>query len=149
MSPPSEVLRRARTAVAVVFFVNGAAFAAWASRVPAIRGRLGLSDGQQGLALIGLAAGAVLGLPLAGIVVAWWGSALVIRGALLGYCAALIVLPFAGSPGWLALAAFGLGNSVLDVAMNEHGVEVEPGYGRQILSGFRALFSFGGLSARW
>ncbi len=49
----------ARVAVAVVFFVSGAVFASWASRVPAIRG--GLAHGQLGLAMAGLAAGALPG----------------------------------------------------------------------------------------
>jgi len=142
------VLRRARLAVAVVFFVNGAVFAAWASRVPAIRGQLGLSDGELGLALLGLAAGALLGLPTAGALVARWGSVIVVRGSLLTYCLALGLLPWAGNLSWLtlALAALGLSNSLLDVAMNAHGVEVERGYQRKILAGFHAQFSFGGLA---
>jgi MFS family permease len=142
------VLRRARVAVAVVFFVNGAAFAAWASRVPAIRGALGLSDAQLGLALLGLAVGALAGLPVAGVLVARWGSVVVVRASLVIFCASLALLPWAPALGWLTLAltTMGLGNSLLDVAMNTHGVEVERGYGRQILGGFHALFSFGGLA---
>ncbi|MGI8797742.1 MAG: MFS transporter [Pseudonocardia sp.] len=142
------MLRRARVAVAVVFFVNGAAFAAWASRVPAIRGELGLSDAQLGLALLGLAVGAVLGLPAAGVLVARWGSVAVVRASLVIFCGSLALLPWSAGLVWLTLAltALGLGNSVLDVSMNTHGVEVERGYGRQILGGFHALFSFGGLA---
>jgi len=131
-----------------VFFVNGAAFAAWASRVPAIRGELGLSDAQLGLALLGLAVGAVLGLPAAGVLVARWGSVAVVRASLVIFCGSLALLPWSAGLVWLTLAltALGLGNSVLDVSMNTHGVEVERGYGRQILGGFHALFSFGGLA---
>lgn len=143
-----QALGRARVAVAAVFFVNGALFASWASRVPAIRGRLGLSDGELGVALLGLAVGAVVGLPTGGALVARCGSARVVPAGLVGMSLSLAVLPWAGGQGRLAvaLAALGVSNSLLDVAMNAHGVEVERGYRRQVLAGFHALFSFGGLA---
>lgn len=46
----------------------------------------------------------------------------------------------------LALVAFGSANGVLDVSLNAHGVAVEKGYGRPILSSFHAAFSLGGLT---
>ena len=60
--PPS----RARLAVATVFFVNGAILASWVPHVPLIKARHTLSDGQLGIVLLSMAAGAVLALPAAG-----------------------------------------------------------------------------------
>ena len=56
--------RGAGVGAAAYFLVTGIIFATWASRVPAIKGGLDLSDGQFAIALLGLEAGAVLGLQL-------------------------------------------------------------------------------------
>ena len=37
--------RPARQAVAAIFLLNGLLFGSWAARIPAVRDRLGLSDG--------------------------------------------------------------------------------------------------------
>ena len=45
----------------------------------------------------------------------------------------------------LSLAAFGLSNGVMDVAMNAHGVLVERNIGKPVVSSFHAMWSVGGL----
>ena len=65
----------ARRAVAVVFVVNGFAFASWVSRIPDLRDTLDLSPGRVGLLLLCLSAGTVLALPLSGLVVHRLGPA--------------------------------------------------------------------------
>ena len=47
-APPATAVRVARTAVFTAFAINGAAFAAFASRVPDIKHELGLSAGRSG-----------------------------------------------------------------------------------------------------
>src|SRR3954465_14575543 len=68
--PPSALspaaLLRARWGVGLVFFVNGAAFASWVSRIPALRAGLGLSDGVLGSVLFAMSCGVLLSFPLAG-----------------------------------------------------------------------------------
>lgn len=70
----SYKLQSARAASAVVFFMTGAVFASWASRVPAVQERLELSAGQLGLAVLGLEAGAIVGLPLGAVLATRLGS---------------------------------------------------------------------------
>ena len=65
-SPPAALLSRARWGVALIFFVNGAAFASWVSRIPALRAGLGLSDGALGSVLFAMSCGVLLSFPLAG-----------------------------------------------------------------------------------
>src|SRR6058998_1884712 len=65
-----------RSAVAVFFFINGAALASWVLHIPAIRSRHMMSDGQLGLVLLSMAAGSVLALPVAGWLVSRLGSRL-------------------------------------------------------------------------
>ena len=54
-------------------------YAAWATRIPAIKDDLGLSDGELGLAILGLEAGAIVGLPAGGALVARAGSRQALR----------------------------------------------------------------------
>ncbi|MDQ3663566.1 MAG: MFS transporter, partial [Actinomycetota bacterium] len=55
--------------VAVVFALNGFAFAALFSRIPAVRDTLDLSPAGTGLLLLALSAGTLTALPLSGAVV--------------------------------------------------------------------------------
>jgi MFS family permease len=140
--------RRARGAVTAIFFLNGLLFGAWAARIPAIRDRLALSDGELGLALAFLPIGAIIAMPLAGALAARAGSRRATRAAFALACATIGVVAFAPSLAAFAALAFalGVGMGSLDVSMNVHGVTVERRYGRPILSSFHAAFSLGGLA---
>jgi MFS family permease len=134
--------------VSVLFVVCGAAFSTWASRIPAVQGRLGLSTGQLAVGLFGLAAGSVLTLVGAGPLITKIGSrAGVVAGATV-LCAALPLVAFA--PGLIlfvaALVILGVGNSLLDASMNAHAARVEAQYGRPIFAGFHAFWNIGGLA---
>jgi MFS family permease len=140
--------RPARSAVTAVFFLNGFLFGSLVARMPAIRDHAGLTNGELGLALACIAAGAVIAMPVAGALAARHGSRGVTRGALALACAAILPPVLATSLPALAAAflVLGLAMGSLDVTMNAHGVAVERRYDRPILSGFHAAFSFGGLA---
>src|SRR4051794_13522502 len=118
-----EAERRARAATTLIFFLTGAVFAAWSTRLPSIKDHLDLSDGRLALAILGLEAGAILGLPAGGALVARLGSRAALRGAFVAYPLGLVAVAFArGVVGLgLALAAMAVANSVVDVAMNAQG----------------------------
>jgi len=141
-------VKAARTAVTATFFVHGALFGTWLSRIPAVKTELALSDGELGLALLGVTVGAVLSLPLAGWLVSRTGSRATVVLGLPVF--ALLLVPLAFAPGLLSLAvalfAFGAAAGAVDVAMNAHGLAVEARYGRPILSSLHAGWSFGGLA---
>src|SRR6266508_1303712 len=139
-------LRRARIGVALTFLVTGVVFGTWSARLPAIKQALDLSDGGLGVAFMGLNAGAVAGLQLGGALVPLTGSRTALRVALPVYAAALAGPALAGDLATLTAALFALGgvNSVVDVAMNAHGVIVERGYRRPVMSSFHAMYSLGG-----
>jgi hypothetical protein len=142
-----ERARRARIGAAACFLLTGALSASWASRVPAIKGGLGLGDGQFAIALLGLEAGAVLGLQLGGLVVPCVGSRRALGVSLLAFSGALLGPALA--PDLVVLAAslflFAVLNSVVDVAMNAQGVAVGRSVGRPVLSGLHAMHSLGGV----
>src|SRR5918997_2674556 len=136
-----------RIGAAACFLLTGAISASWASRVPAIKDDLALSEGQFAIALLGLEAGAVLGLQLGGLVVPRTGSRRALIVSLLAFSGALLG-PALG-PSLLVLAvslfAFAALNSVVDVAMNAQGVAVQRLVGRNVLSGLHAMHSLGGI----
>ncbi|QLC35173.1 MFS transporter (plasmid) [Halarchaeum sp. CBA1220] len=139
--------RRARLADATVFLVLGAAFGTWAVRIPAIQRALSLTEGAVGLALLGLAAGSIVGLVASGVLVGRVGARRLIRVGLVVYCLALPALAHAGGLTALVggLAVFGAGKGLMDTAANTQGLRVERAYPKSIMGSFHALFSGGGL----
>jgi MFS family permease len=133
--------------VTYTFAANGALFGAWAVRIPEVKADLGLSSGQLGLALLGIAIGSLVSLPLGGAAAARFGSARTTRLAFLAFLP-VALLPLVAPTGPLLFAAlvlWGLAGGGLDVSMNTQGVTVERRYGRSVLSGFHAAFSLGAL----
>ena len=138
----------ARRAIAVVFFVDGALFASWASRIPALAAHVGASSATLGLALLAPAVGALVAMPAVGRWLPGRSSRTFCRAAIVGLGVAVALPGLAGSVPVLGvtLLAVGLANSTLDVSMNAHGVTVEREVGRPILSSLHAAFSFGGFA---
>jgi hypothetical protein len=138
---------RARTGAGACFLLTGFVSASWASRVPAIKDGLGLGEAGFATALLGLEAGAVLGLQLGGLVVPRTGSRGALVASLAVFSGALLLPALAPSLPLLAagLFAFAALNSVADVAMNAQGVAVQRFMGRPVLSGLHAMHSLGGV----
>ncbi len=139
---------RSRCAVSTIFFVNGLVIASWVPHVPAVKAYHGLSDGELGLVLLAMAAGAVLALPAAGWMVGRLGSRTMTTMAAVALCLALRFPVLSSTvPGLcLSLGFLGACNGTLDVSMNAQAGLVEAEYRRPIMSSFHALFSLGGLA---
>jgi MFS family permease len=140
--------KQARSAVTAIFLLNGLIFGAWAARIPAVRDRVGLSDGELGIVLACAAVGSILAMPIAGGGAARIGSRRATRAAFALVCLAIGLIALAPTLPVLCALAFFYGASMgsLDVSMNAHGVAVEGRYGRSILASFHAAFSIGGLA---
>jgi MFS family permease len=135
-------------AAATLFVLTGLVSATWAARIPGIQEQLGLSPGALGLAVLGLEGGGIVGLPAGGALVARRGSRAVLRAGFAAYPLALVAVALA--PGLAALAAglacMAFANSLVDVAMNVHGVELERRAGRPLMSRLHAGHAFGVLA---
>jgi MFS family permease len=144
------VLSSPRAAVAAAFLIHSTVSGTWAPRLPAIKESLGLSDGELGTALVGLAIGLVAGTRVAGAPIDRFGSRPVMRAGFPLLAATLLLPGLAGSAPtlFLSLLVLGVASGALDVAMNAQGIEVERRLGRPILSGLHGLWSVGlGLGA--
>ena len=138
----------ARLAVLAAFFVNGLLLATWVSRIPAIQAKLNMSEGTLGLVLMGISAGVIVALSMAGGLVGRFGSRPVTVAAGVGLC---LVMPLPAlmptAPALFAsLFIFGAFLSTMDVAMNAQAVAVERRAGKPLMSSFHAAFSIGGLA---
>ena len=106
---PRAVPGTARWAIAAIFAVDGAMVGTWAARVPALQERAGVSTATLGLALAGLAAGALVAMPISGWRTARVGSR---RTTLVCATALVFALPIpalATSAAGLILGAVALG----------------------------------------
>ena len=139
--------RVARWAISSVFLLVGVGTANWAVRIPAVQRSLDLSDGQLGLALLGVSAGAIGAMPITGRLVARFGSRPVTWAGTIAFAIALALPPLAPTFGLLvaALVALGLTNGILDVAMNAQAAAVQRSYQQPIMGSVHAFYSFGGL----
>ena len=136
------------TSTRLAFLIAGLGTACWASLVPFARARLGIGDAALGLLLLGLGAGSIVAMPLAGLLTRRLGCRAVILVAAGLLCVGLP--PLAAIRGVWAMSAglllFGAALGSLDVAMNVQAVLVEHEAGRPLMSGFHGLYSAGGIA---
>jgi MFS family permease len=141
----ASAVARARRGAWAAFCVTGLVAASWAGRVPAVAERLDLSAGGLAVAVLGIEGGALVGLPLGGALVTRWGSRLGLRAGFVAYGPGLLAAALAPSLAWLVLglAVWAATNSVVDVALNAQGVELERRTRRPLLSGLHAAQGLG------
>jgi MFS family permease len=141
-------LSRLRVALCAVFAAHGFMFASWAVRVPAVKEQTGASSATLGLALLGLSAGAVATMLLAGALCRRFGSprVTVLSCAVLSLTLPLPALARSALSLGLLLAGFGAAYGCLNVAMNSVAVDIVTALRRPVMPGFHAAWSFGGLA---
>jgi len=149
--PAAATSRRAhRAAVGALFFLLGLCFASWASRIPSIQQRMGVSEAGLGAVLLAIPLGQLLSLPAAGWLVATAGSRRVVLAGVGLYAAALLGLGWAATLYQLVpcLVLFGVGGNLTNIAVNTQAVGVERLYRhRPIMASFHGLWSLAGFVA--
>jgi len=123
-------------------------YASFAVRIPAVKEQVGASSAALRLALLGLSAGAVATMLLAGALCRRFGSPrmTVISCALLSASLVLPALARSVITLGLLLAVFGAAYGCLNVAMNSVAVDMVAALRRPVMPGFHAAWSFGGLA---
>lgn len=137
--------RRARIAVGILFFTNGALISNLLPRYPEIKDDLGLTNTAFGAAVAAYPLGALLLGLTAGMLIRRFRSSRVAIAATVITAIGLLLVGVA--PGWivLALALFlaGAMDAITDVAQNSHGLRVQRLYKRSIINSFHAIWSIG------
>lgn len=139
---------RARWAVFTIFLSHGLMIGAWVPHIPLAQERLAVGPAVLGMALLALAGGAVVAMPVTGALINRYGSAAMTAGA--GLCLSAAFLGPIFSPSFplfvMSVTAMGMAIGSLDVSMNAHGIAVERALKRPTMSMFHAGWSIGSLS---
>jgi len=135
----------ARLAILILFLLHGIMLGAWVTHIPLAKETLGVGTGIFGFALLAIAAGAVISMPLSGAAINRYGSARVVIVTGLMFAFFLFAPALAPTLPLFIVGGIMLGASVgsMDVAMNAHGLAVEKALRRPVMSGFHGAFSVG------
>ncbi|WP_414502040.1 MFS transporter [Zymobacter sp. IVIA_5232.4 C2] len=136
-----------KNATRITFFMAGFATAVWAALVPYAKVNAGVDEGTLGLLLLCLGGGALIAMPLTGMLTSKFGCRSVLTCSVLIFSLMLPVLSSISSIPLLviALLAFGVGIGTTDCAMNMQAVIVERSLAKNMMSGFHGLYSVGGI----
>ena len=135
-----------RIGVAAIFFIYGFTFASWASRIPSIQQKLGLSETQLGILLFTLPVGLFISLPLSGWLVTKYGSKMIVIIAAVAYS---IILVLIGNVQYvyqlvIILFLFGLAGNMGNISVNTQAVGVEAIFKKPIMGSFHGIWSLAG-----
>jgi MFS family permease len=124
------------------FAAFGVFWGAWGATLPAVQEHARVDDGQLGIALLCIGAGALLSMRLAGTLVDRWGAP-ALPVTLAAFCGAAVLPGLATSTGGLcaALLVLGATSGAVDVAINAEGVRSEAATGRPVMSLAHGTFS--------
>ncbi|HCR4031584.1 MFS transporter [Morganella morganii] len=139
---------REQMATRALFFVAGFASAAWAALVPFAKLNTGVNDGVLGLLLLCLGGGALVAMPLTGVLTTRFGCRKVMTVSVVLLSVTLPLLAEINHTGLLALTliVFGMGIGITDCAMNIQAIIVEKAAPRPMMSGFHGFYSIGGIA---
>jgi MFS family permease len=137
-----------RIAVSSLFFLHGLCFSSWASRIPDIQQKLGVSESELGGILFAIPVGLMASLPLAGWLVAKIGSFKVVVFSIIIYGSVLVSLGLADSVFQLIIFLFfyGMAGNLVNIAINTQAVGVESIYQKSIMASFHGLWSLAGFT---
>ncbi|MEU2672364.1 MFS transporter [Streptomyces sp. NPDC007164] len=149
MSGVTDQFRRAQLAIAALFCFLGFQYATWASRLPAIKSRLDLTEAELGLLLMACGAGAAASFPLVAILMKRMGSRRL--AVLSAVVLSLLLLALSAAPNYpvalVVICCDGIAVGSLNVAMNAQGAALEVTYQRTAMARLHATFSAGSLFA--
>ncbi|MFN7027135.1 MAG: MFS transporter [Pseudorhizobium sp.] len=143
----ANVVTPERTAVALLFLMNGFLVGAWAPKIPEFANRLELTESALGMMILVFGLGSLVMMPIAGSQIARYGSSIVSRLTAVLAVPTLMFLTWVGGIWSGAVAIFFFGGLIgaMDVAMNANAVAVEKQMRRSIMSSCHAFWSLGGL----
>jgi MFS family permease len=141
-------LNRIRLAVSLFYFSMGLTFATWASRIPDIKEKLGLSEAELGTVLFAIPLGQLLMMPFSGRIVVRYGSSKTVVVGIIFYILAMVTLGFADEV-WqlmLSLFFFGIFSNFTNISVNTQGILTEGIFRRPIMSSFHGAWSLAGFT---
>lgn len=141
-------LNRIRWGVSMFYFGMGLCFSSWASRIPAIKAHLQLSDGELGTILFALPVGQLTMMLFSGKLVTRFGSDRILPFSILLYAFSLTNIGLAENAWQLALGlvSFGIFGNLTNISINTQGIYTEGLFKRAIMSSFHGMWSLAGFT---
>ncbi|KIO77105.1 MFS transporter [Pedobacter lusitanus] len=147
ITKPENYIKSARRANMLNFLLCGLGIATWAPMVPYAKERLAFNDANLGLLLLLMGAGALIMMPVTGLLIRKYGSRKIMLMAIIFVALTLPLLLMMNTPVSMGCILFAFGASIgtIDVAMNAQAIHIERHYTKHIMSSFHGLFSLGGI----
>jgi fucose permease len=144
---PLAIKPLARAAVSALFLANGVVAGFWSVFVPVVQKNLGIAESAMGLLILFGALAGFGGLMLSGLLISRFGSRPIAVIAGLAMAPGLLILAQATAfvPAVLFFVLLFTSISIMDVAMNANGAEVENSLGKAVMSSFHGFWSLGGM----
>ncbi|MEL1241667.1 MFS transporter [Flavobacterium flavipallidum] len=137
-----------RLATTVFFFISGFGYSSWASRIPAIKAQLHLSEAEFGTVLFAFPIGLMLTMPFTKTILNLMSSRVcMLIGAILFNV--VLALPGFAAYVWqlmLILLIFGASRNIFNLSMNAQALEVQRLYSKSIMTTFHAVWSLAGFA---
>lgn len=142
------LFKKETIAICVTFFLIGACFATWASRIPAVRDSAMLIPVTLGYVLLARGLGSVIMLPISAVFVQKLGPR---KMALIsGWVVAVSLIPVGLAPGWEVLSAImfvaGAAFAVFNLSINALASNLESRLGTSKMSMIHSWFGVGNLT---
>jgi MFS family permease len=142
-----SLLTKQRIALSTFFFISGFTFASWASRIPTIKGALGLNEAELGTVLLAMPISSLIGLPISGWLVSKFETRLPL---MLGFVIGAICLFFIGLASStmalvITLCFYSLSMRMFNIAVNTQAINLQKQFDRKINGSFHGLWSTGGI----
>lgn len=140
--------RKYTYAIFGVFFIESGVLGTWIPRIPDIKEKLGLSDGQLGLSLLAMPLGTLIGLFVAAKIIEYLGGLRRACQVFLPLWALSFIFPALAPSQWalvLALLLSGLTIGLVEVAMNTEADRLEQHFKKKIMSRCHGFWSLGSM----
>lgn len=136
-----------RASCAYFFLCPGLAYGLFTSRLPALKMQTGADESQIGLIMLCIGLSSLAALFSSGYLIARWGSRFILKKASLILVIAISLCCLAATPLQLGAGCLltGASMSLVDVAMNTQGIQIEQRYRVSCMSFMHAAYSFGGV----
>ncbi|MEZ4776798.1 MAG: MFS transporter [Bacteroidia bacterium] len=131
----------------LIFAINSILFSFWVTRLPYVKDKLQLSEGELGLILFFLPLGAIASMSVISRFIRKWGAGKVTIVSSAFFCIAMIV-PVTAEYVWVLAAGLfigGMASGAMDIAMNAVAASMEKQYTTVIMSTCHGFFSLGGM----
>ncbi len=133
--------------IGLVFAVNSLLLGSWITRLPEIKEKLEIGEGELGIALLGLPIGSILIMPFMGKLIQLFGSGRItlVSGFIFCFLSTFPVL----APTYFLLITtliiLGISTGAMDIAMNASAAAIEKRFSRAIMSTSHGMWSIGGM----